>query len=115
MGLRGSIAACLVVALADLAHAAPCSVQQGQQLIDDGLYTRAVREFTCVINAQPTEIEGYRGRIEAELLIGRYSDAILDAVQLNRVVVPVHPDAASIFYAEYSARLASAPNNVPAL
>lgn len=115
MGLRGFVAACLVMAPVSLAHAAPCSVEQGQQLIDAGLYTRAIREFSCVINAQPTAVGGYRGRIEAELLIGRYSDAVLDGVQLNRIVVPIHPEAAATIYAEYAARLATAPNNIAAL
>ncbi len=115
MGLRGFVAACLVIAPVGLAHAAPCSVDQGQQLIDAGLYTRAIREFSCVIDAQPTRVAGYRGRIEAELMVGRFSDAVLDGVQLNRIVVPVHPDAAATIYAEYAARLASAPNDIVAL
>ena len=114
MVLRGFVAACLIFA-PGLAHAATCSVEQGQRLIDDGLYARAIREFSCVIDAHPTAVEGYRGRIEAKLLIGRYSDAVLDGVQLNRIVVPVHPDAAATIYAEYAARLASAPNNIAAL
>jgi hypothetical protein len=115
MGLRGFVAVWLVIAPVGLAHAATCSVEQGQQLIDAGLYTRAIREFSCVIDAQPTGVAGYRGRIEAELMVGRFSDAVLDGVQLNRIVVPVHPDAAATIYAEYSARLASAPNNLVAL
>ena len=114
MVLRGFVAVCLIFA-PGLVHAATCSVEQGQQLIDDGLYARAIREFTCVIDAHPTEVAGYRGRIEAELLIGRYSDAVLDGVQLNRIVVPLHPDAATTIYAEYAARLASAPNSIAAL
>jgi hypothetical protein len=48
-------------------------------------------------------------------MVGRFSDAVLDGVQLNRIVVPVHPNAAATIYAEYAARLASAPNNVTAL
>src|SRR5262245_55492209 len=50
-----------------------CTAEQGQLFIDTERYDRAIREFTCLINAQPTEVEGYRGRIEAELLLGRYS------------------------------------------
>lgn len=114
MDLRGFVAACLIFA-PGLAHAATCSVEQGQQLIDNGLYAHAIREFTCVIDAHPTEVAGYRGRIEAELLIGRYSDAVLDGVQLNRIVVPVHPDAAATIYAGYATRLASAPSNIAGL
>ena len=42
------------------------------------LHRDAIREFTCVIEGQPTEVEGYRGRIEAELLLGRYSGTFRD-------------------------------------
>ena len=44
-----------------------CTAEQGQLLINEGSYERAVLEFTCVFNSQPTEVEGYRGRKEAEL------------------------------------------------
>lgn len=57
----------LVFAL-PVAAAPPCTSVQGQQHIDDGRYESAVREFTCVIDAAPTDVEGYRGRIEALLL-----------------------------------------------
>jgi tetratricopeptide (TPR) repeat protein len=115
MGLRGFLVGLLVIASLSVAHAAPCSVAQGQALIDGGLYKRAIREFTCVIEAEPTEIAGYRGRIEAELLLGRFSDAALDYAQLMRKVVPLHPDASLTIFAEYDARLASAPDDIPAL
>src|SRR5574337_575053 len=52
-----------------------CTAEQGQLFIAEGRYKDAIREFTCVIEAQPTEVEGYRGRIEAELLLGQYSNA----------------------------------------
>src|SRR5215471_14790503 len=55
-----------------------CAPEQGQLLINAGQYADAVTEFTCVVNAQPTDVEGYRGRIEAEVLLGRYSDAVRD-------------------------------------
>lgn len=92
-----------------------CSADQGQLLIDQGSYTQAIRVFTCVIDADPTGVGGYRGRIEAELLLGKYSDAVLDYVRVNAFVVPVHPDAAQIIYAEYNARLDVAPNDTRAL
>src|SRR5262245_20590115 len=56
---------------------------QGQLFINQGRYQDAIREFTCVINAQPTEVEGYRGRIEAELLLGQYSNALADNARIT--------------------------------
>jgi tetratricopeptide (TPR) repeat protein len=94
---------------------AACSAEQGQRFIDEGRYDRAVREFTCVIENDPTGIEGYRGRIEAQLLLGRYSDALGDYARVTALVVPVHPDAADVIVAGYAARLAVAPENIPAL
>jgi tetratricopeptide (TPR) repeat protein len=92
-----------------------CSAEQGQIYIDEGRYTQAIREFTCLIEAQPTEVEGYRGRIEAELLLGRYSDAVGDYARVTAFVLPVHPDAENTILAGYAARLAVAPDDIPAL
>jgi len=92
-----------------------CTAAQGQVFIDQGRYDQAIREFSCVMAAQPTEVEGYRGRAEAELLLGRYSDALRDLAGVTAYVVPVHPDAAEIIHAGYSARLDADPQNIPAL
>ena len=87
-------AALLVVGSAGVARAQPpCTAEQGQALIDQGGYKQAVKEFTCVIDAQPTEVDGYRGRIEAQLLLGLYSDALRDYGRVTAQVLPVHPDA----------------------
>jgi tetratricopeptide (TPR) repeat protein len=107
-------------AASDLAAAASspstkCTSQRGQDFLDAGRYDHATREFTCVIEAQPTAIEGYRGRIEAELLLGRYSDALRDYARVTAVVEPVHPDAHEIIRAGYADRLAVAPHDIPAL
>src|SRR5687767_14007607 len=75
-----------------------CTPEQGQVLINEGRYEQAIHKFTCVIDAQPTEVEGYRGRIEAELLLGLFSDAVADAARLNAYVLPVHPDAAGTIF-----------------
>lgn len=56
--------------LASGPSAEPCTVDQGQQLIDDGQYQAAIQKFTCVIGLDPTAVEGYRGRIEAQLMLG---------------------------------------------
>ena len=109
-------AALLLLAAPTSGTASPsCTAEQGQAFIDEGSYTHAVREFTCLVEAQPTEVEGYRGRIEAELLLGRYSDAVRDYTRVTALVEPVHPDAGQTIYAGYAARLAVAPNNIPAL
>lgn len=111
------VAALLLTGPVAAAPAAPasCSADQGQASIDEGRYERAVREFTCVIDAQPTEVEGYRGRIEAELLLGRYSDALADYARVTAVVEPLHPDAHAIIQAGYTDRLAIAPYDIAAL
>jgi tetratricopeptide (TPR) repeat protein len=119
--VRRALGIGLVVALLAPASAAQaasgqtCTEDQGQALIDDGRYQHATREFTCVINAEPTEVAGYRGRIEAQLLLGRYSDALADYNLVTTVVMPVHPDADSAILEGYAARLAAAPNDIPAL
>ena len=59
------------------APAAPatCSAEQGQALIDAGQYEKAIRAFTCVIDAQPTGRRGLsrpdRGRAAPRPLLGR--------------------------------------------
>jgi len=112
------VLACAVLGIASAtsAYAAPtCTAQQGQLLIDAGRYKQAVNEFTCVIVADPTGIEGYRGRIEAQLLLGQYSNAFRDYARVTAVVTPVHPDAESIILAGYAARLETAPDDITAL
>ena len=99
-----------------LAAAVPaCTAEQGQQFIDEGRYEKAITEFSCLIDAQPAGVEGYRGRIEAQLLLGRFSDAVADYTRVTSYVVPVHPDAGSLILAGYAERLAAAPNDVAAL
>ena len=92
-----------------------CTAAQGQLLIDAGQYEQAIDEFTCAIDAQPGEVEGYRGRIEAKLLLGSYSDAMRDFTLITVLILPEHPDAVSTILAGYSARLAVDPNNIAAL
>lgn len=63
----------IVLLLATASYAAAfahCSAEEGQRLIEEGRYERAVREFSCLIDAQPASVDGYRGRIEAKLLLG---------------------------------------------
>ena len=97
------------------AYAGQCTAQKGQLFIDAGQYKKAVNEFTCVITAHPTEAEGYRGRIEAELLLGQYSNALADNARITAFVLPLHPEAKNTIFAGYANRLAVAPQSVPAL
>jgi tetratricopeptide (TPR) repeat protein len=109
------LAAGLLLAAAPAAAAPKCTAAQGQAFIDQGRYRDAIREFSCVIAADPTGVDGYRGRIEAELLLGRFSDAVRDYTRVTAFVEPVHPDAEAIIYGGYAARLAAAPTDLPAL
>ena len=97
------------------AKADQCTTANGQAFIDVGQYKKAIQEFSCVIDNQPTEVEGYRGRIEAQLMLGQYSDALHDYTRVTAVVMPVHPDTESTIMADYSARLASNPDSITAL
>jgi tetratricopeptide (TPR) repeat protein len=101
--------------LAANASLARCTADQGQQFIDAGEYDKAIREFSCVIDRDPTGVEGYRGRIEAQLMLGLFSDAVRDYTRVMAFVEPVHPDAAQVILAGYAARLAAAPDAVTAL
>jgi tetratricopeptide (TPR) repeat protein len=94
---------------------AGCTARQGQIYIDTGRYDRALREFSCVIDGDPTGVEGYRGRIEAELLLGRFSDAVRTYTRVTAFVEPVHPDVETTILAGYDARLARNPVDVAAL
>jgi len=97
------------------AKADQCTAANGQAFIDSGQYKKAVQEFSCLVDAQPTEVEGYRGRIEAQLMLGQYSDALIDYTRVTALVIPVHSDARSTIMAGYSARLASNPDSITAL
>ncbi|MGL4551857.1 MAG: tetratricopeptide repeat protein, partial [Gemmataceae bacterium] len=103
--------------LSGVAHgsAAQCLAERGQYLISQGHYHAAVRVFTRLIEAEPTGIEGYRGRIEAQLLLGRFSDAVGDYARVRAFVEPVHPDAQATILDGYAARLKRSPHNVVAL
>ena len=92
-----------------------CNAASGQLLIEQGRYDAAIREFTCVIEAHPTQVEGYRGKIEAQLLRGLYSDAVRTYTKVTAFVLPADPAAKSTIYAGYAARLSANPDNVAAL
>src|SRR5215207_7339632 len=88
----------IAVAIAVLAPAgrsaaghANCTSDAGQAFIQAGRYDKAIQTFTCVIAGAATEAEGYRGRAEAELLLGRYSDAMADYGRITALVEPSQP------------------------
>ena len=106
----------LILPAAASASSPNCTPEQGQLFIDQGDLDRAVREFSCVIDANPTEVHGYVGRAEAMVLLGRFSAAFDDYnTGITALVLPVHPDAFATIYSAYATRLASAPNSIPAL
>jgi len=114
--VTSALALALLALAPSAAQATPtCTAGQGQAFIDGGQYQQAVDEFTCVIGADPTGVDGYRGRIEAEVLLGRYSNAVRDYQRVTAVVLPVHPDAKATILAGYAARLSVAPDDVRAL
>jgi hypothetical protein len=98
-----------------VAAAPSCSAATGQALIDEGRYDRAVREFTCLIEADAASVEGYRGRMEAFVLMGRYADAVHDGTRFTAVVEPAHGDAQQTVIRGYLDRLAARPADIPAL
>ena len=88
----------------------------GQALIDEGHYEQALREFTSSIEAEPTEADGYRGRAEAFLMLGRFADAYHDYYAgISALVLPVRPDAPNTIVSEYAERLSADPLSIPAL
>jgi len=88
----------------------------GQALIDEGHYEQAIREFTFSIEAEPMEADGYRGRAEAFLILGRFADAYRDYYGgITAFVLPVRPDAAHTIVSEYAERLSADPLSIPAL
>lgn len=105
-----------IFALAGSAYAGGnCSIVSGQAFIEQDQFEKAIREFTCVIAKDPTTVEGYRGRIEAKVLLDRYSDAVLDYQRVTAIVIPVDANAKSKILAHYDGRLASDPNDIKAL
>ncbi len=88
---------------------------KGQGQIEKGNYQAAVQTFTRLIEARPDEAAGYRGRIEAEVLLGKFSDALQDIGRIRAFVEPADPDAMAAILDGYAARLAASPDDVHAL
>ncbi len=90
-------------------------LDQGQRLIDKGKYHKAIAVFSQYIDQYPTEVDGYRGRIEAELMLRRYSDCVRDYALVTAKVIPLHPDASEQIYLHYELRLQTQPNDLNSL
>src|SRR5262245_21549163 len=89
---------------------------QGQAQINQGQYEAAITTFTSAIRADPRTVDAYRGRSEAKLMFGRFSDAYNDLYAL--VISALRPSdimalGAGIL-AGYDARLGGQPD-VPTL
>ena len=92
-----------------------CSLQDGQAELEAADYKKAIKTFTCVIETDPTGFEGYRGRIEAQLMLGLYAEALHDYTRITAFVLPLDPGAITTIIAEYEARLNIDPDDVRAL
>lgn len=91
------------------------SPDPGQKLIDRGQLNKALRYYTELIEADPTSITGYRGRIETLVLMRRYAHALADFSRIVANVVPTQPAAIDEMLAEYQDRLTQKPLDIPAL
>jgi tetratricopeptide (TPR) repeat protein len=93
-----------------------CTLAKGQQRINQGRYEEAIAVFTCVIADDPLTVDAYRGRSEAKLLLGRYSDAFRDYALLIAAVQPEDiDDLADDLLASYDQRLAGQHPDVATL
>jgi tetratricopeptide (TPR) repeat protein len=90
---------------------------KGQQQINQGQYEEAVRTFSSIIQTDPRTVDAYRGRSEAKLFLGRYSDAYRDLFAL--VISAVRPsdvdDLGKQILTSYDRRLGGQKPDVPAL
>ena len=98
-----------------LTNGASCSAEQGQVFLDAAEYAKAIKEFTCVVDGNPTDVEGYKGRIEAQLMLRLYSDALRDYTRVTAFVLPLNPGAITGIVAAYEERLKTDPGDIAAL
>jgi tetratricopeptide (TPR) repeat protein len=86
-----------------------------RRLLLAGQQEDAIRAFSCVTEREPTSIHGYRGRAEANLLLGRFADAFSDYARITAYVFPADPDAFQGMLYAYESRLLRNPHDVAAL
>ena len=92
-----------------------CSVQEAQALLNAAEYSKAIKAFSCLIDADPNAFEGYRGRAEAQLMLGQYADAFRDYTRITAFVLPLNPGAITQIVHQYEDRLAANPDDIHAL
>lgn len=110
-----SVFLCMVLAgvLAESTYADTSTLlQRGQKLLDKGKYESAIDAYSQYVDLNPTLVDGYRGRIEANLMLRRYSDCVRDYARITAMVIPVHPDASEQIYAHYESRLQNHPHEL---
>jgi tetratricopeptide (TPR) repeat protein len=115
-----SLALIFAAYTAALAQSETCSLDPnhytlGQKQLDDGEYEGARRSFACAIQADPLNLDAYRGQIEADLLMGAYGSAMRGYTDLGIALNETIPDAVEQIIAGYEARLEAAPNAIDAL
>ena len=90
---------------------------EGQLKIDEGDYEGAIDSFTQAMEADPSQIDAYRGRAEAKLLLGQYASAYNDlfALAIGTVQPENVDDMIAAVHESYAVRLEADPENVPAL
>ena len=91
------------------------TLARAQAKIDEGRHEEAIQMYSCVLAADPLVPDAYRGRSEAELLLGRYYDAFHEYALLTAHVIPLDPGAPETILANYEARLAARPQDRAAL
>lgn len=98
-------------------EAEPDPLAEGQQKIDEGDYEGAVDIFTQAMEADPSQVDAYRGRAEAKLLLGQYAGAYHDmfALSIGTVQPENVDDMSAAIVGSYVSRLEADPENVPAL
>ncbi len=87
-------------------------LKTGQALLKAADYENAIADFTCAIEADKLNIGAYRGRIEALLLAGIYSEALRNYTEIAIHVIPETPNAVEQIIDAYRTTLDSDPENI---
>ncbi|MBL8147877.1 MAG: hypothetical protein JNL34_15980 [Anaerolineae bacterium] len=69
----------------------------------------------CLTDAGALDVNAYRSRIEAALMAGSYSNALGHFTQMQKVVIPVIPDAFGQMLAAYETQVSANPDDLIAL
>jgi len=86
----------------------PASLQSGQ--------LEVTPEATpCLTEAGELDVDAYRGRIEAALMAGSYSNGLGQYTQMQKVVIPTMPDAFDQILTAYNAQVSASPDDLIAL